>query len=85
MSGVGRITGFTGHPKGETKTNLAVGIDHGKALTKRELKPKQSYRKGRIQKRWAAAGRGRHLPGTPGQGRGGERGTTHGSPDRPSN
>ena len=51
MSGVGRITGFTGHPKGETKTNLAVGIDHGKALTKRELKPKQSYRKGRIQKR----------------------------------
>ena len=50
MSGVGRITGFTGHPKGETKTNLAVGIDHGKALTKRELKPKQSYRKGRIQK-----------------------------------
>ena len=61
MSGVGRITGFTGHPKGETKTNLAVGIDHGKALTKRELKPKQSYRKGRIQLRWAAA-RGQASP-----------------------
>ena len=52
MSGAAaRVTGFTGHPKGETKTNLAVGVDKGRALTKRDLKPKQSYRKGRIQKR----------------------------------
>merc|ERR1711967_219554 len=51
MSGVGRITGFTGHPKAEQKSGLAVGVDHGKALTKRSLKPKQSYAKGKLQKR----------------------------------
>ena len=36
---------------GETKTNLCVGMDKGKPLTKRELKPKQVSKKGRIQKR----------------------------------
>ena len=51
MSSVGRVTGFTGHPKGESKTNLSVGMDKGKQLTKRELKPKQSYAKGKLQKR----------------------------------
>ena len=28
-----------------------MGVDHGKALTKRSLKPKQSYAKGKLQKR----------------------------------
>ena len=51
MSSLGRVTGFTGHPVGETKTNLCVGMDKGKPLTKRELKPKQVSKKGRIQKR----------------------------------
>ena len=41
-----RIVGFTGHPVGEEKSGLAVGMDKGRALTKRELKPKPSYRKG---------------------------------------
>uniref|UniRef100_A0A6S9SL99 60S ribosomal protein L36 n=1 Tax=Chrysotila carterae TaxID=13221 RepID=A0A6S9SL99_CHRCT len=48
-----RLTGFTGHPKGETKTGLAVGMDSGHVLTKRELKPKPSYRKGKLNKRVA--------------------------------
>jgi len=41
-----RLTGFTGHPKGERKTGLAVGMDKGHVLTSRDLKPKPSYRKG---------------------------------------
>lgn len=51
MSGTGRVTGFTGHPVGETKTNLCVGMDKGKPLTKRALPTKQVSKKGRIQKR----------------------------------
>merc|ERR1712166_181924 len=43
--------GFTGHPVGETKTNLCVGMDKGKPLTKRALPTKQVHKKGRIQKR----------------------------------
>ena len=45
MSGA-RLTGFTGHPKGEEKSGLAVGIDKGTRVTKRELGKKPSYRKG---------------------------------------
>ena len=51
MSATGRVTGFTGHPVGETKTNLCVGMDKGKPLTKRALPTKQVSKKGRIQKR----------------------------------
>ena len=51
MSAAGRVTGFTGHPVGETKTNLCVGMDKGKPLTKRALPTKQVHKKGRIQKR----------------------------------
>jgi len=51
MSAQGRVTGFTGHPVGETKTNLCVGMDKGKPLTKRALPTKQVHKKGRIQKR----------------------------------
>ena len=36
---------------GETKTNLAVGMDHGKVVTKLELKQRPSYRKGKLNKR----------------------------------
>merc|ERR1712085_31826 len=50
-SAAGRVTGFTGHPVGETKTNLCVGMDKGKPLTKRALPTKQVHKKGRIQKR----------------------------------
>ena len=38
---------------GETKTNLAVGMDHGKVVTKRAMAPKPSYRKGKLNKRVA--------------------------------
>eukprot|EP00315_Gephyrocapsa_oceanica_P009459 CAMPEP_0185306416 /NCGR_PEP_ID=MMETSP1363-20130426/16073_1 /TAXON_ID=38817 /ORGANISM="Gephyrocapsa oceanica, Strain RCC1303" /LENGTH=114 /DNA_ID=CAMNT_0027903701 /DNA_START=62 /DNA_END=406 /DNA_ORIENTATION=+ len=48
-----RLTGFTGHPKGERKTGLAVGMDKGHVLTSRDLKPKPSYRKGKLNKRVA--------------------------------
>merc|ERR1712060_403832 len=48
-----RLTGFTGHPVGETKTGLAVGMDCGHVLTKRDMKPKPSYRKGKLNKRVA--------------------------------
>lgn len=41
-----RFAGTTGHPVAEEKSGLAVGMDHGMVLTKRELKPKPSYRKG---------------------------------------
>lgn len=46
MSAATRFAGTTGHPVGETKTNLAVGMDKGRQLTKIALKPKPSYRKG---------------------------------------
>lgn len=46
MSAPTRFAGTTGHPKGEVKTGFAVGIDHGKVVTKLEMKPKPSYRKG---------------------------------------
>ena len=51
MSAVTRFAGTTGHPVGETKTNLAVGMDHGKQLTKIELKQRPSTRKGKQNKR----------------------------------
>ena len=41
-----RFAGTTGHPVGETKTGYAVGMDHGKVVTKLELKPRPSHRKG---------------------------------------
>jgi len=41
-----RLTGFTGHPVGEKRTNIAVGMDKGRQLTKRELPTKPSHRKG---------------------------------------
>ena len=41
-----RIVGFTGHPVAEERSGLAVGMDKGRQMTKRELKPKPSYRKG---------------------------------------
>lgn len=46
-----RFAGTTGHPVAEEKSGLAVGMDHGMVLTKRELKPKPSYRKGKLNKR----------------------------------
>merc|ERR1719152_1014654 len=46
-----RFPGTTGHPVGEEKSGLAVGMDHGLALTKREMKPKPSYRKGKLNNR----------------------------------
>merc|ERR1711997_1262230 len=46
-----RLAGFTGHPVGEEKTGVAVGIDKGHVTTKRELKPKPSYRKGKLNAR----------------------------------
>ena len=36
---------------GETKTNLAVGMDHGKVVTKLESKPRPSLRKGKLNSR----------------------------------
>mmetsp|Transcript_25034 Transcript_25034/g.68756 ORF Transcript_25034/g.68756 Transcript_25034/m.68756 type:complete len:114 (+) Transcript_25034:71-412(+) len=48
-----RLTGFTGHPKGEKRTGIAVGMDKGRELTKRELPVKPSYRKGKLNKRVA--------------------------------
>jgi large subunit ribosomal protein L36e len=51
MSGTARFAGTTGHPVGETKTNLAVGMDHGKVVTKIALPQKPSYRKGKLNKR----------------------------------
>ena len=41
------------------QVDIDAAVKHGKALTKRELKPKQSYRKGRLQKlgQLQAAGR----------------------------
>jgi len=53
MSAATRFAGTTGHPVGETKTNLAVGMDKGRQLTKIALKPKPSYRKGKLNKRVA--------------------------------
>ena len=46
MSQPQRFAGTTGHPVGETKTGLAVGMDKGRVVTKLELKQKPSYRKG---------------------------------------
>jgi len=46
-----RVLGFTGHPVGEEKTGIAIGMDKGHVLTKREMKPKPSYRKGKLNKR----------------------------------
>ena len=58
-----RIVGFTGHPVAEQKSGLAVGMDKGRALTKRELKPKPSYRKGvRAATTAPALGRGSARP-----------------------
>jgi len=51
MSAPTRFAGTTGHPVGETKTNLAAGMDKGKQLTKLELKPRPSQRKGKLSKR----------------------------------
>ena len=53
MSQATRFAGTTGHPVGETKTNLAVGMDHGKVVTKLELKQRPSLRKGKLNKRVA--------------------------------
>ena len=53
MSQPTRFAGTTGHPVGETKTNLAVGMDHGKVVTKIALKQAPSYRKGKLNKRVA--------------------------------
>ena len=38
---------------GETKTGLCKGMDKGKVVTKLDLKPKPSYRKGKLNKRVA--------------------------------
>lgn len=46
MSAPTRFAGTTGHPVGETKTNLCVGMDKGKVVSKLEKKQKPSYRKG---------------------------------------
>jgi hypothetical protein len=46
-----RFAGTTGHPVGETKTNLCVGMDHGKVVTKLEKKARPSTRKGKLNKR----------------------------------
>ena len=46
MSAPTRFAGTTGHPVGEEKTGLAVGMDKGVALTKRALPKKHSYTKG---------------------------------------
>ena len=51
MSAPTRFAGTTGHPVGETKTNLAVGMDKGKVVTKMEQKPKPSHRKGKLNNR----------------------------------
>ena len=51
MSAPTRFAGTTGHPVGDTKTNIAVGMDKGKALTKLEMKPRPSTRKGKLNKR----------------------------------
>ena len=51
MSAPTRFAGTTGHPRGETKTGLAVGMDHGRVVTKIELKQRPSYRKGKLNKR----------------------------------
>ena len=51
MSAPTRFAGTTGHPVGDTKTNMAVGMDHGKVVTKLELKPRPSQRKGKLNKR----------------------------------
>ena len=51
MSAPTRFAGTTGHPVGDTKTGLAVGMDHGKVVTKIPLKPRPSYRKGKLNKR----------------------------------
>merc|ERR1711975_204980 len=40
-----------GHPIGETKTGLAVGMDKGKVVTKLEKKQLPSQRKGKLNKR----------------------------------
>merc|ERR1719478_366957 len=53
MSQPTRFAGTTGHPVGDTKTGLAVGIDKGKVVTKLDLKQKPSYRKGKSNKRVA--------------------------------
>ena len=46
MSAPQRFAGTTGHPVGEERSGLAVGMDKGMQLTKRALPTKQSYRKG---------------------------------------
>merc|ERR1719218_327760 len=51
MASLNRFAGTTGHPVVEEKSGLAVGMDRGKRLTKRELKPTISYRKGKLNKR----------------------------------
>ena len=51
MSNPQRFAGTTGHPVGETKTNLAVGMDHGKVVTKLEQKQRPSLRKGKLNNR----------------------------------
>ena len=53
MSAPTRFAGTTGHPRGETKTGFAVGMDHGRVVTKLELKQRPSQRKGKLNKRVA--------------------------------
>jgi len=51
MSAPTRFAGTTGHPVGDTKTGYAVGMDHGKVVTKLEQKQRPSQRKGKLNKR----------------------------------
>merc|ERR550514_2678945 len=51
MSAVTRFAGTTGHPVAEVKTGMAAGMDKGHVVTKLALKPKPSYRKGKLNKR----------------------------------
>jgi len=62
MSAPTRFAGTTGHPgkaaKTDTKTGICVGMvaenaNYGKVTTKLPLKPKPSYRKGKLNKRVA--------------------------------
>ena len=53
MSAPTRFAGTTGHPVGDTKTGLAVGMDKGKVVTKIEKKQLPSQRKGKLNKRVA--------------------------------
>ena len=74
MATATRFAGTTGHPVGEEKTGLAVGMDKGMIVTKRALKPKPSYRKGvRLRPHasawrpaaWSLCGQGRVLNDSP--------------------